>query len=67
MNPRRACSLGDIPGEMVSICLDGWVCDSGEIWASSGDLGTLWVHRLASGEQNGFHPYMSAWPDTAVQ
>lgn len=56
VNPCRACSLGGIPGEMASICLDGWVCDSGDVWARGGDLGTLWVHRWASREQNGFRP-----------
>lgn len=59
-------SLGGIPGEMASICLDGWVCDSGDTWARGGDLGTLWVHRLASREQNGFRLHAHS-PDTKVQ
>lgn len=41
MNPVYG-SLGDVQGEMASICLDGWVCGSGDIWTRDGNLRHCW-------------------------
>lgn len=69
MNPCQAYgSLGGIQGKMAGMCLDGWVCDSGDIWARDGNLGSHVGVQLGKQRAEWISPLLAplAWRHCAV-